>query len=360
MKLYKSVSAFFISVAISYGAVAGPAMDPELKGKSNQAVDLGLHYLREHQAENGSWSNSVGVTGLALRAFLESHRQYKEEDGPFITKSIKFILSQVKPNGAISESIQNVSYNTAVAITALKATNNPAYAEVIGNGQKFIKGIQLDESKDYSPDHQYYGGIGYGGDERPDMSNQYVALEALKKTEVDSNDPVWQRALKFISRSQNNSETNDQAWAKNDGGFTYMPGYSPNGETNSYGGMTHAGLVSLLFAGLDKDDPRVTAAYSWIKQNYTLEHNPGALKDQGLFYYYNAFAKSMFAYGEPEITDGNGIVHNWRNDLVGKLLSIQAADGSWVNEVARWWEGDKNLVTAWSIIGLNYATNESP
>ena len=359
MKLSKFLPAFLIAV-LPITTLAAPDMEPELKGKANRAVDAGLHYLREHQAENGSWSNSVGVTALALRAFLESHRKYGEADGPFITKPIKFILSHVKPNGSISESIQNVNYNTAVAITALQATHNPAYADIISNGQKFIKGIQLDESKDYSPEHQYYGGIGYGGDERPDMSNQYIALEALKSTDLDPNDPVWQRALTFISRSQNNSETNDQAWAKNDGGFTYMPGYSPNGETNSYGGMTHAGLVSLLFAGTDKNDPKVSAAYNWIKHNYTLEHNPGALKDQGLFYYYNAFAKSMFAYGDAEITDANGIVHNWRNDLAEKLVAIQGEDGSWVNTTARWWEGDKNLVTAWSVIALNYATKENP
>ncbi|MGR8930373.1 MAG: prenyltransferase/squalene oxidase repeat-containing protein [Gammaproteobacteria bacterium] len=361
MKLFKPFFVLLVSSVISFSVpAADPIIDPDLKSKTTHAVDLGLHYLREHQAENGSWSNSVGVTALALRAFLESHRSYNEPDGPFITKPIKFILSHVKPNGAISETIQNESYNTAVAITALQAVNNPAYAEVIANGQKYLKGIQLDESKDYAPEHKYYGGIGYGGDERPDMSNEYMALEALKKTGVDPDDPVWQRALKFISRSQNNSETNDQAWAQNDGGFTYMPGYSPNGETNSYGGMTHAGMISLLFAGVDKSDSRVVAAHNWIKQNYTLDHNPGALKDQGLFYYYNAFAKSMFAYGEPEITDDNGIVHNWRNDLTAKLIGLQASDGSWVNETTRWWEGDKNLVTAWSVIALNYATTESP
>jgi len=55
-------------------------------------------------------SNSVGVTGLALRAFLESPRKYVEADGPFSTKPIKFILSQVKPNGAISETVQNTNY----------------------------------------------------------------------------------------------------------------------------------------------------------------------------------------------------------------------------------------------------------
>ncbi len=334
---------------------ADVSMAPELKNQAKRSIDAGLHYLRENQQANGSWSNSVGITALALRAFLESPRQYNEEDGPFITKPIQFILSHVKPNGAISESIQNMNYNTAVAITALKATNNPKYTDIINNGQKFIKGLQLDEQKEYDPEHKYYGGIGYGGDERPDLSNQYIALEALKATELKSDDPVWQRALAFISRSQNNSETNDQSWAKNDGGFTYMPGYSPNGETNSYGGMTHAGLIGLLFAGVEKEDPRVKAAYNWIRDNYTLDANPGALKDQGLFYYYNAFAKSMFAYGEAELTDSKGVVHNWRDDLAKKLLSLQDKEGYWVNSNARWWENDKNLVTSWSVIALNFA-----
>jgi len=38
----------------------------------------------------------------------------------------------------------------------------------------------------------------------------------------------------------------------------------------------------------------------------------------------------MFAYGEPEITDGSGIVRNWRNDLARKLLSIQNKEGFWL------------------------------
>ena len=133
-----------------------------------------------------------------------------------------------------------------------------------------------------------------------------------------------------------------------------MPGYSPHGEAVSYGGMTHAGMLSLLFAGVDRNDPRVKAAYDWIKANYTLDDNPGAKKNQGLFYYYNAFSKAMLAYGEPEITDAQGVTHNWRNELTNKLISLQDKDGSWVNEDSpRWWEGDRNLVTAWSVIALN-------
>jgi squalene-hopene/tetraprenyl-beta-curcumene cyclase len=353
------VAAAILAFVVTGNAVAAPAttdvpMDIELQGKTKRAIDAGLHYLRGQQADDGSWSNSVGVTALALRGFLESHRGYNEGDGAFVTRPIEFLLAHVNDDGSISETNQNRNYNTAVAVPALQATNNPDYERIIADAGNFLVGLQLDAENGYEPEHKYYGGIGYGGDERPDLSNQYMAVEALRAADLHPDDPVWERALTFISRSQNRSESNDQEWAANDGGFTYMPGFSPHGGTDSYGSMTHAGLISLLFAGVDKDDPRVQAAYDWIRGNYTLDRNPGAVDNQGLYYYYNTFAKSMAAYDETEVVDIRGDAHNWRNDLATKLISLQESDGSWVNnDSPRWWEGDRNLVTAWSVIALN-------
>jgi len=237
-------------------------------------------------------------------------------------------------------------------------TGHAAYAEVIRNGQNFLKGLQIDSDEGYEPEHKYYGGIGYGGDERPDMSNLYLALEALKKTNVDLEDPVWARAQIFLSRTQNLKSVNDQDWAADDGGFTYAPGFSPHDGTPSYGGVTHAGLISLLFAGVDKTDPRVQRAYEWIRANYTLDENPGAPNRQGLYFYYNAFAKSMAAYGETMVTDVNGVAHNWREDLAAKLVSLQEDDGSWVNhDSPRWWEGNPPLCASRAVIALNQALN---
>ena len=180
----------------------------------------------------------------------------------------------------------------------------------------------------------------------------------MSKSQLAKDDPVWEKAQLFISRSQNRSESNDQEWAGNDGGFIYAPGFSPHGNTESYGGMTHAGLISLLFAGVDKTDPRIQAAYDWIRANYTLDENPGAPQKQGLYFYYNAFSKSMAAFGETIVTDTSGVEHNWRNDLATKLISLQRADGTWVNdESPRWWEGNPDLCTARSVIALNQAIN---
>ena len=339
-------------------AHAAPDMDPDLRRRCVRGIAGGLHYLRGQQAPDGSVLKSVGITALSLRAFLESPEKYTEADGPFITRQVEFLLANVRPDGSISTTLQSTAYNTAVAMVALAATKNPKYDPVIAGARKFLLAHQADEGEGYKPDHPFYGGIGYGGGERPDMSNVYMVLESLKATSTDPKDPVWQKALVFVNRSQNRSESNDQKWAANDGGFAYRPGSNPteyeNG-TASYGGMTAAGLLSLLFAGADKKDPRVQAAYKWMTANYTLEFNPGTTKKHGLFYFYNAFAKVMSAYGEDTFVDGNGQRHNWRNELGQKLLSLQAPDGSWANRDSNaWWEDRPQLVTAWSVIALEH------
>ena len=40
------------------------------------------------------------------------------------------------------------------------------------------------------------------------------------------------------------------------------------------------------------------------------------------------------------------------------ILVLQNEDGSWVNpDSPRWWEGNPDLVTAWSVIALNAGLN---
>ena len=120
-----------------------------------------------------------------------------------------------------------------------------------------------------------------------------------------------------------------------------------------YASMTYAGLKTFLYAGMDKEDFRVQAAMDWIRMHYDLDSNPGMGK-QGLFYYYHVFAKTMNAIGDPILTDHKGVEHDWRNDLVKKLASIQRADGSWTNTTGRWYEDDPNLVTAYSLLAISY------
>lgn len=348
--------AFAGLLACSRIAGAADNMDPQLRAKAQQAADAGIKLLRSKQAENGGVLGSVGLTALSMRAVLENPRGVSAADKPAVDRYAAFIVSKANPDGSIVEMQHDQSYNTAVAITALALTKDPRYTPVIANGQKYIQKCQIDETRGFDPVDNWYGGLGYGGDERPDMSNLYIALEALRATSLDPKDPVWQKALIFATRMQNRSESNDQKWAGNDGGFMYSPGWNPpsyGGGTKSYGTVTAAGLISLLFAGADKNDPRVQAAYRWLTTNYSLDTNPGTNSRIGIFYYYNALSKVMYAYGNAEFTDASGQKHNWRNELADRLIKLQNADGSWTNkDSALWWEDKPELATAWSVIAL--------
>ena len=167
-----------------------------------------------------------------------------------------------------------------------------------------------------------------------------------------------------MERCQNLPDHNDQPWASNDpanrGGFIYFPGNSKAGETKlsdgrialrSYGSMSYAGLLSYIYADLDRNDPRVKAAITWLSNNYTIDENPG-LGKQGLFYYYHTMAKALSAAGIDILTLKDGSTINWRKNLAQKLINLQNPDGSWVNENGRWWEKDPVLVTSYSLLSL--------
>jgi squalene-hopene/tetraprenyl-beta-curcumene cyclase len=194
------------------------------------------------------------------------------------------------------------------------------------------------------------------------LSNTQFFLEAVGATGDDASSDAVKRALMFVSRCQNletEHNTTPNAPKNPDGGFYYdlksggEAGKTDEGGLRSYGSMTYAGLKSMIFAGLKKDDPRVKAAIKWVQKNYDLKSNPG-VGDSGLFYYYHTLSKALDAFGQDEIEDAKGKKHLWRKELIAELASRQNANGSWVNENKKWNEGDANMVTGFALLTLSY------
>jgi squalene-hopene/tetraprenyl-beta-curcumene cyclase len=118
--------------------------------------------------------------------------------------------------------------------------------------------------------------------------------------------------------------------------------------------MTYAGLKTFLYAGVDRNDPRVKGALGWIRNHYTLDENPGQ-GQSGLFYYYHTFAKAMKALGEDRFEDKSGAKHDWRKELFEVLKKKQRADGSWINDQDRaYGESNPDLATAFALLSLSY------
>ena len=349
--------AFILLSQPLYGDSHGGSDYQDLNPKVLAAIDKGLEWLQMQQDDTGLFRQHPGITGLAVTAFLRHpHNRYTEADNPFIQKAIKAMLAVQQPNGGIYNAEMQPAlpnYNTSIALMALSAAKNPEYDTAIAKAQGFITGLQVTDETEV-----YFGGIGYGSRETVhDLSNMNIAIQAL--TESGFDDPeVWDKAVKFLERCQNRSETNDQDWAGDDGGFIYAPdGESKAGEHRSYASMTYAGLLSFIYAKVDRDDPRVQSAAEWIKKHFTVEENYG-MGQQGLFYNYHTMAKALKAYGEPTIVDGKGVSHDWYKTLAEKLIEEQSPEGFWANENSRWMERDPVLVTAYATIALATAYPE--
>ncbi|MFT3784841.1 MAG: terpene cyclase/mutase family protein [Tepidisphaeraceae bacterium] len=377
--------------AFAESAVEFKQLSPDAQVQA--LIDSGLRYLKSQQTEAGTWGDEKtppAITALALKAFVQEPSLTADTD--FVKKGYDALLKNQLDDGGIYRNLL-ASYNTSICVSSLSAVEDDRFKPQIDKAVAYLKKLQWtpDTRPEYVNDQEkfkdqqvvkddkdpFFGGWGYGGNRavsghgRPDMSNAGMVLQALHDARVDASDPSMQRAILFLSRCQNASETNDQAWAGNDGGFVYGPAVDKKGESfageytgpdgkrmlRSYGSMTYVGLKSFIYAGLTKDDPRVKAAFDWITKNWSLDENPGlklnnadAAKN-GLYYYYQTLAKALHAYGQPTITDAEGETVDWRLALVAKLKELQKEDGSWAGE-KRWMEDNPVLVTSYVVLAL--------
>ena len=355
----------------------GYSLDLSLLNETRDSMKIAFEYLCQSQQPNGSWKYDPAVTALVLYSFmLEPEYNPDEKTAEVLSKGYAFLEKYVKPDGGIYDK-EYRNYSTAVGLMAFTAAKKPQYQSIIEKARQYLIEFQLDEGENISPDHRFYGGIGYGGDDRPDLSNLQLALEAIKAaedfeiapkdlltqpdTKKQSKDetmaPHWRKALVFLSRTQNVKQVNDMDYAKDDGGFIYETGHYKPERSISYGSMTYAGLKSLLYAGIDKNDIRVKRAYAWICDNYTVEENP-KFGTVSLYYYFMTATKCLRAFGKDTLIDTKGQTHYWREDFIKKIISLQHEEGYWVNPDGRYKENIKDLATSYSLIAIKHALHE--
>lgn len=362
----------FLVVAVTgiWAMAQGPTKE-EVTKTWKSSVTKAIELLRKNQATDGSWSSdkSIGITGIVLTGLLSTGEV--ELSDPMVQKALAYMETLINTkDGHIAGNgpkPQMKNYVTAVNVMGFAAANkNGKYDKVVQDAAKFLIGLQWDESENIGPNDVRFGGFGYDSKNNPDMSNSQFAIDALHSAGIPKSDKAFQKAVTFVSRSQNlKSESQDQPWAAiiNDGSFIYNP-LETKADVQSNGGrpgtasMTYAGIKSMIYAGVKKDDFRIQAALGWIKKNFDLKGHPGmppAKAKTGIYYYYQTMAKTLAVLELDVIEDDKGVKHDWRAELTVHLAKEQKADGSWGNDQDRWMEGDPNLVTAYSLLALGYA-----
>jgi len=364
-----------VTMTLSLPKAATTALEGDNLAKAQSLLNGGISYLLSQRQADGGWSfggemMEPALTALVLKCLL-GHPDF-DRDSPVVKNGFAVILKYRQSDGAIFNPKEGQpSYTTAIAIMAMSAANDPQLKGAIDGGVKYLKGIQIQPGQE-SPDGTIVaendpnvGGVGYGSNKTPNLSVLQFVVEAWHDSGIPADDEAMKRAVGFMTRLQNRSESNPTAIGKNgpdDGGFVYdtissKAGMDPGGGMRSYGSMTYAGFKSMLYAGVAKDDPRIRAAYDWIRRYWRLDSNPNMPMTQsreGLYYYYMVFARALQALGRDEIEDfkDHSIKHNWRGELVAQLAKLAQPNGSWANEADRWNESSPTLVTCYAVMAL--------
>lgn len=337
------------------------------------------YLLAKHQDDGSFYPHDqfkLGITAAILDALTSGDEYALSAEDPRAQSALDLLLSYQQPNGGIYDPQEGVAnYVTSLTLIAMDSmgVDKP---EVVAKAQQFLLGLQnMDE------DSNNYGGVGYGskGPGHEDLNNTSYAVEALRRSGMSADHPALQRALEFVERCQNHSATNDQPWSGNDGGGVYSPDVSKAGgsfqdeaakehgeaqreagKLESYGTMTYSLISSYIYLGLSPEDPRLAAAYDWVRSHYVFDRNPGmpeAQARQGHYYYLLMMAKTFHQLDTTTLTLPDGSEVDWRADFVAAVqdMAQDAESGKWwVNEADRWAEGSPELVTAYMLKALKY------
>ncbi len=347
-------------------------LDLSLEQEIHAAIDRSLDWLAAKQKEDGSWSNSSFPALTALPTWAFARSGHKDRDA-VLAKAVTFMKTCVQEDGGIYQHVAGrkggglANYNTAICMTALHGTKDPSLTRIIQNARTLVSRGQ------HTGGDVYDGGFGYDRKTNrayADLMNTLYAAEAMRLTQDVEDlrpkgekraDVDWNAAATFIEKMQNKPAAGeDEA-----GGFFYKPGESKAGTTTnangvvvfrSYGSMTYAGLLALIYAKVDRDDPRIRSAFDWSCKNWNLEENPG-MGAEGLFFFFNVLTRSLSAYGAEVVPVDDETYVNWRKEVARRLLSLQRIDpatgqGYWMNSEGRFWERDAVLVTGYSTLSL--------
>ena len=342
------------------GAAQTAQVDISVANEAQASIARALDWLAAGQRPDGAWSNSAlpALTALPLWAFALSRHPARAQVVP---RAVGWLRGCVQPDGGIyrrspSQGPLLPTYNTGLVLVALSAVGDPALTPVVLRARRFLAAGQ------HAGGDLRDGGFGYAsGQGGADLDSSLAAYEAMRLSQTVearrgtngvSADLDWAAARRFIEqmRTQPGGSVTDPV-ATNDATHLVL---------RVDDSLTYAGMLSLIYAEADRNDPRLHAAFGWAVRHWSLDRHPD-IGRQGTYAYYFVLTKALAAYGREDLPVRGGPPVFWRRAVIEKLLSLQRMDaarpgqGYWANTDARFSEDDCVLATAYAVLTLEVA-----
>lgn len=300
---------------LSAQAPAAPTAPPkegdalELTEAADRAMERGLQHLLSTQNPDGSWSNPDGGfkmagTSLGLMAFMvKGHFPGFGRHGGALDRAKDFLLKHDKesPTGYAGAMYEHGLYTLALSelwgMTANKEDNKKIQfaleraVQVILRAQSPLGGWRYHARPDAGQDTSVTAMV-------------FVSLASARQAGVLVPTETIDRVVGYLR---------DQVWNEKSGGFGYQ------GNTGSTLACTAGGAYAAQLCGMRETE--------WVQASIRyLENSPKIFNHEeiGYYFYTHYYAiQAMVQAGEEHYT-------KWYPQIRDALISIQQADGSWL------------------------------
>lgn len=282
----------------------------EITSRSRQAVERGLTFLGQSQADDGSYSaerygRHVGVTALACMAFMaDGHLPGRGVYGAQVERGLDFVVRNAHETGLIAaETSHGPMYGHGFATLFLGEiygmAGDPRVREVL------IKAVHLITTTQNPEGGWRYHPRPFDADISVTIC-QIMALRSARNAGITVPKQTIDRAIAYVRQCQNPT----------DGGFRYM--------LNSGGSAfprSAAGVASLYYAGVYEDEAVTKGLEYLLRQG-------GQLSKSGFgHYYYGHYYAVQALY-----LAGGHYWRQWFPQIRENLLDRQKPSGEWSSD----------------------------
>jgi hypothetical protein len=326
--------------------------------KTEESIELGLHFLARHQMSDGSWSlnnfaaaqpqfeeeyvneraalhSDTAATGLALMAFMGAGYHHKgDQYADLIRNGIDFLVKNQKENGDLympldTESNRSVwLYSQGVATIALceayGMTQDPELREPAQKAIQFIIDSQ----------HENRGGWRYSPNYGSDTSVTgwlMMALMSGRLANLDVPDEPFDKISGWLDKAQVSSGQRHL--------YRYNP-FAPDTESQRHGRlanktMTSVGLLMRLYLGWRRDNEHMIRGADYLMENLPEMGNRRDPKRDTYYWYY---ATQVMFHMKGKYWEA------WNNRLHPMLVDSQIQSGTFAGS----WDPRRPVADRWA------------